>query len=102
MELQEIIVFVLIKKTNANRNFDFNNITNLTNYFGHQRILIGMLMERKYSNTLGGSGIFYRKTSFVWLGNQVSGADDGFQIMDKKFPVAHEVTGDLVGIRSCV
>jgi hypothetical protein len=29
---------------------------------------------------------FYWKASFVWLGNQVSGADDGFfQIMDKDF-----------------
>jgi hypothetical protein len=31
-------------------------------------------------------GIFTGKLPFVWLGNQVSGADDGFfQIMDKDF-----------------
>jgi hypothetical protein len=28
---------------------------------------------------------FTGKLPFVWLGNQVSGADDGFQIMDKDF-----------------
>jgi hypothetical protein len=33
----------------------------------------------------GGTGIFTGKLPFVWLGNQVSGADDGFQIMDKDF-----------------
>ena len=34
----------------------------------------------------GGTGIFTGKLPFVWLGNQVSGADDGFfQIMDKNF-----------------
>lgn len=34
----------------------------------------------------GGEGIFTGKFPFVWLGNQVSGADDGFfQIMDPNF-----------------
>ena len=34
----------------------------------------------------GGTGIFTGKLPFVWLGNQVSGSDDGFfQIMDKDF-----------------
>jgi hypothetical protein len=34
----------------------------------------------------GGTGIFTGKLPFVWIGNQVSGADDGyFQIMDKDF-----------------
>ena len=34
----------------------------------------------------GGTGIFTGKFPFVWLGNQVSGADDGFfQIMDPNF-----------------
>jgi hypothetical protein len=34
----------------------------------------------------GGTGVFTGKLPFVWLGNQVSGADDGFfQIMDKDF-----------------
>ena len=34
----------------------------------------------------GGTGIFTGKFPFVWLGNQVSGADDGFfQIMDPGF-----------------
>ncbi len=34
----------------------------------------------------GGTGIFTGRLPFVWLGNQVSGADDGFfQIMDKDF-----------------
>jgi hypothetical protein len=34
----------------------------------------------------GGTGIFTGRLPFVWLGNQVSGADDGyFQIVDKDF-----------------
>ncbi|MFV8362896.1 TonB-dependent receptor [Flavobacterium sp. ZT3P35] len=40
----------------------------------------------KTTQLRGGSGIFTGKLPFVWLGNQVSGADDGFlQIMDKDF-----------------
>jgi hypothetical protein len=40
----------------------------------------------KTTQVRGGSGIFTGKLPFVWLGNQVSGADDGFfQIMDKNF-----------------
>ena len=40
----------------------------------------------KTTQIRGGSGIFTGKLPFVWLGNQVSGADDGFfQIMDKNF-----------------
>ncbi|WP_158729975.1 MULTISPECIES: carboxypeptidase regulatory-like domain-containing protein [unclassified Flavobacterium] len=40
----------------------------------------------KTTQLRGGSGIFTGKLPFVWLGNQVSGADDGFfQIMDKNF-----------------
>ena len=34
----------------------------------------------------GGTGIFTGKLPFVWIGNQISGADDGFlQIMDPNF-----------------
>jgi len=34
----------------------------------------------------GGTGVFTGRLPFVWLGNQVSGADDGyFQIVDKDF-----------------
>ena len=40
----------------------------------------------KITQVRGGTGIFTGKLPFVWLGNQVSGADDGFfQIMDKDF-----------------
>jgi hypothetical protein len=40
----------------------------------------------KTTQLRGGTGIFTGKLPFVWLGNQVSGADDGFfQIMDKDF-----------------
>lgn len=40
----------------------------------------------KTSQLRGGTGIFTGRLPFVWLGNQVSGADDGFlQIMDKDF-----------------
>jgi hypothetical protein len=40
----------------------------------------------KTTQLRGGTGIFTGKLPFVWLGNQVSGADDGFfQIMDKNF-----------------
>jgi outer membrane receptor protein involved in Fe transport len=40
----------------------------------------------KTTQVRGGTGIFTGKLPFVWLGNQVSGADDGFfQIMDKDF-----------------
>jgi hypothetical protein len=40
----------------------------------------------KTTQIRGGSGIFTGRLPFVWLGNQVSGADDGFfQIMDKNF-----------------
>lgn len=40
----------------------------------------------KTTQIRGGTGIFTGKLPFVWLGNQVSGADDGFfQIMDKNF-----------------
>ena len=38
------------------------------------------------SQLRGGSGIFTGRIPFVWLGNQVSGADDGFfQIMDPDY-----------------
>jgi hypothetical protein len=38
------------------------------------------------SQLRGGSGIFTGRIPFVWLGNQVSGADDGFfQIMDPNY-----------------
>lgn len=40
----------------------------------------------KTSQVRGGSGIFTGRIPFVWLGNQVSGADDGFfQIMDPNY-----------------
>jgi len=40
----------------------------------------------KTTQVRGGTGIFTGKLPFVWLGNQVSGSDDGFfQIMDKDF-----------------
>jgi outer membrane receptor protein involved in Fe transport len=40
----------------------------------------------KTTQLRGGTGIFTGKLPFVWLGNQVSGADDSFfQIMDKDF-----------------
>ena len=40
----------------------------------------------KVTQLRGGTGIFTGKLPFVWLGNQVSGSDDGFfQIMDKDF-----------------
>ena len=40
----------------------------------------------KVTQLRGGTGIFTGKLPFVWLGNQVSGSDDGFfQIMDKNF-----------------
>ena len=40
----------------------------------------------KTTQLRGGTGIFTGKLPFVWLGNQVSGADDGFfQIMGKDF-----------------
>ncbi|MCG9793572.1 TonB-dependent receptor [Flavobacterium algicola] len=40
----------------------------------------------KTTQLRGGTGIFTGKLPFVWLGNQVSGSDDGFfQIMDKDF-----------------
>ena len=40
----------------------------------------------KTTQVRGGTGIFTGKLPFVWLGNQVSGADDSFfQIMDKDF-----------------
>jgi hypothetical protein len=40
----------------------------------------------KTTQLRGGTGIFTGKLPFVWLGNQVSGSDDGFfQIMDKNF-----------------
>lgn len=40
----------------------------------------------KKNQLRGGLGIFTGKLPFVWLGNQVSGADDGFlQIMDPNF-----------------
>lgn len=40
----------------------------------------------KTTQLRGGTGVFTGKLPFVWLGNQVSGADDGFfQIMDKDF-----------------
>src|SRR3970040_3089862 len=40
----------------------------------------------KSTQVRGGTGIFTGKLPFVWLGNQVSGADDSFfQIMDKDF-----------------
>jgi hypothetical protein len=40
----------------------------------------------KTTQLRGGTGIFTGKLPFVWLGNQVSGADDGFfQVMDKNF-----------------
>lgn len=42
--------------------------------------------EDKTLQIRGGTGIFTGKFPFVWLGNQVSGADDGFfQIMDPSF-----------------
>jgi len=41
---------------------------------------------QKATQFRGGTGIFTGKLPFVWLGNQVSGADDTFfQIMDKDF-----------------
>lgn len=40
----------------------------------------------KTTQVRGGTGIFTGKIPFVWLGNQVSGADDGYlEIMDKDF-----------------
>ncbi|EIA08398.1 carboxypeptidase regulatory-like domain-containing protein [Flavobacterium frigoris] len=40
----------------------------------------------KTTQVRGGTGIFTGKLPFVWLGNQVSGSDDGFlQLMDKDF-----------------
>ncbi len=50
---------------------------------------MGFNWDAKGDKTLqvrGGTGIFTGKFPFVWLGNQVSGADDGFlQIMDPNF-----------------
>lgn len=41
---------------------------------------------KKITQLRGGTGIFTGRIPFVWLGNQVSGADDGFfQIMDTDF-----------------
>ncbi len=42
--------------------------------------------EDKTLQVRGGTGVFTGKFPFVWLGNQVTGADDGFmQIMDPNF-----------------
>lgn len=50
---------------------------------------MGFNWDAKGDKTLqirGGAGVFTGKFPFVWLGNQVSGADDGFlQIMDPDF-----------------
>lgn len=50
---------------------------------------LGFNFDAKGDKTMqvrGGTGIFTGKFPFVWLGNQVSGADDGFfQIMDPNF-----------------
>lgn len=44
------------------------------------------LEGKKTTQLRGGTGIFTGRIPFVWLGNQVSGADDGFfQIMDPNF-----------------
>ena len=49
----------------------------------------GFNWDAKGDKTLqvrGGTGVFTGRLPFVWLGNQVSGADDGyFQIVDKDF-----------------
>ncbi len=50
---------------------------------------LGFNYDLKGDNTIqlrGGTGIFTGRFPFVWLGNQVSGADDGyFQIVDPSF-----------------
>ncbi len=50
---------------------------------------VGFNWDMKGDNTMqlrGGSGLFTGRLPFVWLGNQVSGADDGFfQLVDPDF-----------------
>lgn len=50
---------------------------------------VGFNWDVKGNNTMqlrGGSGVFTGRLPFVWIGNQVSGADDGFfQLVDPDF-----------------
>ena len=50
---------------------------------------VGFNWDAKGDNTTqlrGGTGVFTGKLPFVWIGNQVSGADDGFfQLVDSEF-----------------
>lgn len=44
------------------------------------------MMEDRTTQIRGGTGVFTGRLPFVWLGNQVSGADDGFfQLVDPDF-----------------
>jgi hypothetical protein len=64
-------------KTKANETLISTTLPTDQLLWSPEWVSTGMLMEKNYSNTWW-IWYFYWKTSILRLGNQVSGADDGF------------------------